>query len=81
MRIPVVSDIHRNGRAFDAVLEDLRTVSPDTVITLQRLGGEWRSSSRDHRHACNTRLSGRSKKRTIGFTQVICEHLNNPGRR
>jgi putative phosphoesterase len=32
MRIAVVSDIHGNRRAFDAVLQDLRQVSPDLVL-------------------------------------------------
>ena len=32
MRIAVVSDIHGNRRAFDAVLEDLALVSPDLVL-------------------------------------------------
>lgn len=32
MRIAVVSDIHGNRRAFDAVLEDLGLVSPDLVL-------------------------------------------------
>jgi len=32
MRIAVVSDIHGNRHAFDAVLEDLRKVSPDLVV-------------------------------------------------
>lgn len=32
MRIAVVSDVHGNRRAFDAVLDDLRRVSPDLVV-------------------------------------------------
>lgn len=32
MRIAIVSDIHGNRRAFDAVLWDLRLVSPDVVV-------------------------------------------------
>jgi predicted phosphodiesterase len=32
MRIAIVSDIHGNQRAFDAVLGDLREVAPDLVI-------------------------------------------------
>jgi putative phosphoesterase len=32
MRIAVVSDIHGNRRAFEAVLEDLGEVSPDLVV-------------------------------------------------
>ena len=32
MRIAVISDVHGNRRAFDAVLKDLNRVSPDLVI-------------------------------------------------
>lgn len=32
MRIAVVSDIHGNLRAFDAVLEDLKEIAPDVVV-------------------------------------------------
>jgi putative phosphoesterase len=32
MRLAVVSDVHGNRRAFDAVLEDLREVAPDLVV-------------------------------------------------
>lgn len=32
MRIAIVSDIHGNRRAFDAVLSDLREVAPDLVV-------------------------------------------------
>ena len=32
MRIVVVSDIHGNRRAFDAVLSDLRQVAPDMIL-------------------------------------------------
>lgn len=32
MRIAVVSDVHGNRRAFDAVLDDLQRVSPDLVV-------------------------------------------------
>src|ERR1700748_3657239 len=32
MRIAIVSDIHGNRRAFDAVLADLRKAAPDLVI-------------------------------------------------
>jgi putative phosphoesterase len=32
MRIAIVSDIHGNRRAFDAVLADLREVAPDLVV-------------------------------------------------
>ena len=32
MRIAIVSDIHGNRRAFDAVLADLRQVSPDLIV-------------------------------------------------
>jgi putative phosphoesterase len=32
MRVAIVSDIHGNRRAFDAVLADLREVAPDLVI-------------------------------------------------
>jgi predicted phosphodiesterase len=32
MRIAIVSDIHGNRRAFDAVLADLREVAPDLII-------------------------------------------------
>lgn len=32
MRLAVVSDIHGNRRAFDAVLRDLRNVSPDAIV-------------------------------------------------
>jgi len=32
MRIAVVSDIHANGTAFDAVLKDLRRTSPDLIL-------------------------------------------------
>jgi len=32
MRIAVISDVHGNRRAFDAVLKDLEEVSPDLVI-------------------------------------------------
>lgn len=32
MRIAIVSDIHGNRRAFDAVLADLREVSPDLIV-------------------------------------------------
>jgi predicted phosphodiesterase len=32
MRIAVVSDIHGNRRAFDAVLQDLARVSPDVLL-------------------------------------------------
>jgi len=32
MRIAIVSDIHGNRRAFDAVLTDLREVAPDLIV-------------------------------------------------
>ncbi len=32
MRIAIVSDIHGNRRAFDAVLADLREVAPDLIV-------------------------------------------------
>jgi len=32
MRVAVVSDIHANGTAFDAVLKDLRRTSPDLIL-------------------------------------------------
>jgi putative phosphoesterase len=32
MRLAIVSDVHGNRRAFDAVLEDLRKVAPDMVV-------------------------------------------------
>ena len=32
MRIAIVSDIHGNRRAFQAVLADLRPVAPDLVV-------------------------------------------------
>src|SRR5215470_14871980 len=32
MRIAVISDVHGNRRAFDAVLKDLEQVSPDLVL-------------------------------------------------
>src|SRR5580658_10141774 len=32
MRIAVVSDIHGNGTAFEAVLADLRHTSPDLIL-------------------------------------------------
>jgi putative phosphoesterase len=32
MRLAVVSDIHGNRRAFDAVLRDLKNVSPDAIV-------------------------------------------------
>jgi predicted phosphodiesterase len=32
MRIAIVSDIHGNRRAFDAVLADLRNVAPDLIV-------------------------------------------------
>jgi putative phosphoesterase len=32
MRVAIVSDIHGNRRAFEAVLEDLRHVGPDLVV-------------------------------------------------
>jgi putative phosphoesterase len=32
MRVAIVSDIHGNRRAFDAVVNDLRQVSPDRVL-------------------------------------------------
>ena len=32
MRVAIVSDIHGNRRAFDAVLSDLRLVSPDMIV-------------------------------------------------
>lgn len=32
MRIAIVSDIHGNGTAFDAVVADLRTQSPDQIL-------------------------------------------------
>lgn len=32
MRVAVVTDIHGNRRAFQAVLEDLRQVAPDLVV-------------------------------------------------
>ena len=32
MRLAVVSDIHGNRRAFDAVLRDLKSVSPDAIV-------------------------------------------------
>src|SRR5262249_10184483 len=32
MRIAIVSDIHGNRRALDAVLADLREVSPDLIV-------------------------------------------------
>src|ERR1039458_1776749 len=32
MRIAVVSDIHGNRTAFEAVLEDLRQTSPDLIL-------------------------------------------------
>lgn len=32
MRVAIVSDIHGNRRAFDAVLSDLRNVTPDLVL-------------------------------------------------
>jgi putative phosphoesterase len=32
MRVAIVSDIHGNRRAFDAVLTDLRQVAPDLVV-------------------------------------------------
>jgi predicted phosphodiesterase len=32
MRVAIVSDIHGNGRAFQAVLADLRQVAPDLVL-------------------------------------------------
>ena len=32
MRIAIVSDIHGNRRAFDAVLADLRDVAPDLIV-------------------------------------------------
>ncbi len=32
MRVAIVSDIHGNRRAFEAVLNDLRQVAPDFVV-------------------------------------------------
>jgi predicted phosphodiesterase len=32
MRVAIVSDIHGNRRAFEAVLADLREVAPDLVV-------------------------------------------------
>src|SRR5580658_3290769 len=32
MRIAIVSDIHGNGTAFEAVLADLRETSPDLIL-------------------------------------------------
>ena len=32
MRVAIVSDIHGNGRALEAVLADLRQVAPDLVV-------------------------------------------------
>ncbi len=32
MRIAIVSDIHGNGTAFEAILRDLRTTSPDLIL-------------------------------------------------
>src|ERR1043166_3300037 len=34
MRIAVVADIHGNVRALRAVMDDIKTVSPDTVVNL-----------------------------------------------
>jgi predicted phosphodiesterase len=37
MRVAIVSDIHGNRTAFEAVLSDLRQTSPDLILH----GGIW----------------------------------------
>src|SRR3954447_25465210 len=39
MRVAIISDIHGNRQAFEAVLEDVRTVEPDAVWCLGDLVG------------------------------------------
>jgi len=39
MRIAIVSDIHGNRAAFDAVVADIRDLSPDVIL---HGGGPWR---------------------------------------
>ena len=43
MRIAIVSDIHGNGTAFDAVSEDLRQTAPDLILH----GGDLADLRRD----------------------------------
>ena len=40
MRIAIVSDIHGNRTAFEAVLADLRQTSPDLILH----GGDWQTA-------------------------------------
>ena len=34
MRVAVISDVHGNAFALDAVLQDLRAASPDVIVNL-----------------------------------------------
>jgi len=45
MRIAVVSDVHGNLTALEAVIADLRTVAPDVVLQ----AGIWRTGARGRR--------------------------------
>jgi putative phosphoesterase len=53
MRIAVVADIHGNVRALRAVMDDIKTVSPDTVVNL----GDCVSGPMEAAETCDVLIS------------------------
>lgn len=53
MRVAVVADIHGNARALRAVMDDIKTVSPDTILNL----GDCVSGPLDAAETCDVLIS------------------------
>jgi predicted phosphodiesterase len=48
MRVAIVTDIHGNRRALQAVLADLKQVAPDLILHGGGSGIRWDASSGNH---------------------------------
>jgi predicted phosphodiesterase len=68
MRIAVVSDVHGNRRAFDAVLKDLKEAAPDVVAHGGDLAGNGNGA---HPAEISDRIRDLGRRGILGNTDAM----------